>query len=406
MKNYVSFILILLLYTWLPLQAQLTKDEMKVYKKCEKLYKKKKYNDAAEKFEPVVLKHQTSCNVWGALLKYRQADFYNSKSLFGSGFTIKVTGQDSDKLAGIFTAEFMENLMNPGRGKYLGALKSSILKCENDRNAQIYLRILTVDKWFNPDTAIHSEAKEFCNQAENFFAQGNYDESIKYFKKALAKEPNYMQAIVHLGDCYYMQKRYDKSADYFKSASDKWPHLLEPKKFLTDALLQKGELDDAREVAMSGIMCYPDDDMFQRFAEASKENSGKFNRRWMERWAPISSYKVNYFYVNEPATGDWAVYANAKNDIREFCDTTTGIIIKENAITKAGYLEVYAWEKMLKTASGEEFAFAKKMQKLGYLDCYVFLSLFQVDLYRQQQDFVSKNKQKVEEYLELLMKEK
>ncbi|MCC7298462.1 MAG: tetratricopeptide repeat protein [Bacteroidia bacterium] len=406
MKNFRIILFLPLIFWAVFSYGQLSSAEMKVYKKCEKLYTKKKYADAIARFEPVVKAHPDACNVWGAFLKYKFGEYISTKK-FSYNLTVTTSSDDtSSEASKKSVAELIDLLMHSREYTYLGALKSSTLRCENDRNAQIHLRVLTVDDWYNPDTNVNNVAKDHYETAETHFAKEEYDEAIKFYKKALAKQPNYKAALVHLGDCYYMQKKYDKAIEYFKDAATKYPKLLEPQKFLTDAYLHNGDDEDAVDAAAKGIMVYPDNDMFERYATATKESTGTFNRHWMVRGAKVATWKKQHFYVDFPVEGAWKDYESAKKDIKTYCDTTPGIIKDTNNITKAQYLEVYAWEKMLKNASGEEFEFAKKMQALGYLDCYVLISLFQVDLYDQEQDFVSKNPEKVKEYLKILSKEK
>ncbi|MCC7029051.1 MAG: hypothetical protein IT257_02015, partial [Chitinophagaceae bacterium] len=74
-----------------------------------------------------------------------------------------------------------------------------------------------------------------------------------------------------------------------------------------------------------------------------------------------------------------------------------------NDKTQERYLEVYAWEKMLTNASPKLFPFARAMEKIGYLDCYVLITLFHSDLYSQFKDFVKLNEDKIKKYYYLLI---
>jgi hypothetical protein len=53
---------------------------------------------------------------------------------------------------------------------------------------------------------------------------------------------------------------------------------------------------------------------------------------------------------------------------------------------------------MLKNSTDPLLEEARKMQKDGYLDCYVLISCFHFDFYDQYADFVAKNREKVTEY--------
>jgi uncharacterized protein YjaG (DUF416 family) len=59
---------------------------------------------------------------------------------------------------------------------------------------------------------------------------------------------------------------------------------------------------------------------------------------------------------------------------------------------------VYGWEEMLRSETHKDLETAKQMQKLGYLDCYTFLTCFHDDFYQQYKHFVKNNKKKVRRY--------
>ena len=54
-------------------------------------------------------------------------------------------------------------------------------------------------------------------------------------------------------------------------------------------------------------------------------------------------------------------------------------------------------------SSRKHFQFARAMDKLGYLDCYVFVSLFHQDLYGQFADFSVNNMARIKEYFFILI---
>lgn len=53
---------------------------------------------------------------------------------------------------------------------------------------------------------------------------------------------------------------------------------------------------------------------------------------------------------------------------------------------------------MLKNSTDISLDQARKMQKDGYLDCYVLVSLYHYDFYSQYLDFSTKYKDKIAEY--------
>ncbi len=376
--------------------AQLTSDEMKIYKKCEKLYKKKKYSEAATKFQPVMQEHMDKCNVWAAYLKYKQAEYVTSKTM-----NVTVTGIDANSA---LVESLNQIFKDMPKQKYIGALKSSVLFCEENDIAHIHLRSLIIDKRNNPDTGLDDKAWENYGKAEEYFGQKNYDESIKYFKKALQLEPGFYSAKVHMGDCYYAKMNYKKAAEIFAEAIAAHPNMLEAHKYLADAYDKMEENAKAQNAILEGIKCYPSPEMFHRLGKALGSESA-FNRGWIARGADINTFSKNLYLETVEPEGAWKTYANAKDEISKFTDSLYGIINKENSLTKSKYMEVYCWEKMLQNTKDKEFDYAKKMQSEGFLECYVLIAMFHVDLYDQQQDFVKSNPEKVQQYLEYLVKE-
>ena len=57
-------------------------------------------------------------------------------------------------------------------------------------------------------------------------------------------------------------------------------------------------------------------------------------------------------------------------------------------------------QKMIQNSKADELLFAKKMENLGYLDCYVFISEYHFDLYNQYIVFARNNKEKIKTYIE------
>ena len=61
-------------------------------------------------------------------------------------------------------------------------------------------------------------------------------------------------------------------------------------------------------------------------------------------------------------------------------------------------MELYSWEEMLKNSKDSSLDEARRMQKDGYLDCYVFVTCFHFDIYSQYLDFTKNNSNKIKEY--------
>jgi hypothetical protein len=116
------------------------------------------------------------------------------------------------------------------------------------------------------------------------------------------------------------------------------------------------------------------------------------------------------FFPNNPNTnqgelsGVWADYRKAKSEVSRY--TNEEGIIEDNGVTKDKYLEVYSFRRMLdenvdKELPGE-LQFALKMKEEGYLEPYVFISMFHVDIYPQLRHYMSikENLEKSKDYIE------
>ncbi|MFT4755454.1 MAG: hypothetical protein ACI91R_000085 [Vicingaceae bacterium] len=140
--------------------------------------------------------------------------------------------------------------------------------------------------------------------------------------------------------------------------------------------------------------------MFQAAGRLAKSNSIK----WTERFVlPNKSFKEKFNIVQPLSTlpefeipKHWKTYQDALAKINIYCDSN-GIVVKHTSLTRNKYLEVYGWEEMLRSETHKDLETAKEMQKLGYLDCYAFLTCFHDDFYQQYQHFVKNNKKRLED---------
>jgi len=63
-------------------------------------------------------------------------------------------------------------------------------------------------------------------------------------------------------------------------------------------------------------------------------------------------------------------------------------------------MEVYSWEFMLDKGQGSELSFARKMNEAGYLDCYVFISMYHISFHEQFAKWSKDNKDRVKTYID------
>lgn len=152
---------------------------------------------------------------------------------------------------------------------------------------------------------------------------------------------------------------------------------------------------------------YPDLSLMQKLDDAVYQNNKKMDIKWMPRKVfpnkiENDSSNDNFNTYEDPdkmeAKNEWVFYKKALNKIKDYCNKK-GVIVNSNKLTNSNYLEVYSWEEMISNSpANAELDEAKRIQKEGYLDCYVLVTCFHYDIYDQYTDFVSKNKSKLADY--------
>jgi len=66
-----------------------------------------------------------------------------------------------------------------------------------------------------------NEANPYDSYAEFLLTQGRYDESIKQYEKAFEIDPEFVTALVGIGNNYIFKKDYNKARDYYQQYYDK-----------------------------------------------------------------------------------------------------------------------------------------------------------------------------------------
>lgn len=262
--------------------------------------------------------------------------------------------------------------------------------------ASIYLRGEKIDN-AKPDSLVGNEAREAFYKAEDLFAKGKYEEAIPYYREAITKANGYyFNAELYLGDSYYMLHEFDSAKKYFSICAKTFPQYIEPHKYLADCYAKVYDFENAIESCIETFKLYPDNSMFMKLEDAAKLLRKKYNDGWIIR----GCYPYNRNAKEAAVNGPWVDYVEFSKKAWAASDSL-GVIQHPSDFENEQFAEVYAWKKMLEKDNGKtpDLAFAQDMQKRGYLDCYVFISLFHYDLYPTYKYYVSKQPEKVGEYL-------
>lgn len=334
----------------------------------------------------------------------------------------KVAKQDGDLMLVPYDS-YAQDIVNNSR--------LATLKHERVDSAAHYLRVLLIDT-VAYDTLLNNDQLTLMEDGLDYFYAKDYIRASEKLKEIANQEPDYFPAHILLADCFYNLGLDTPTFDqmiYITQTFDARPEGFER---LSRYYLAKGKFKEAAECILKAIMIYPEDCYFAQLNNILKRTGRKLNTQWVRREVyPVNSQK-KYAEIIAGKKSIWRYYQNAETEVHSYA-TEKGVL-RSNEITNEEYLEVYAWNEMLadheieidtviedakertayltrlnlqkKDSISDEpirFPFARAMQKMGYLDCYVFISLFHHDLYPAFQQFVLMNPDKVEKYFYILL---
>ncbi len=363
-----------------PDPQRFTSKELKQIEKSKKMYNKGKYDKALQLLSGPQSTHLLNCELWTLRIYYASALYQQRYQ------------EDMEKLgAQLLAGKSKITISYPVYEKrMLDACFLATLYCEDQEIASMYLRAFLVD--FNPDTAVSKSAKSEFKEGESAFRQGKFTQAVRGYKRAFAEDSTYYKAALYVGDSYFNDKEYEDALVWYKKAVGMQPGLLEGWKYLTDVYTKLHRYQDAYDACVEGILVYPDVGMFIKLADICEHLDKKFDRHWMPRLC-----LPNNAEIEQPGeeSGPWKYYREAKGQVKT---DDKGILREEKDGAK--YLETYSWKQMLKKSGGEDdLSFANKMQEAGYLDCYVFVSLFHYSCYDQYSDFSKNNGERIKTYI-------
>jgi tetratricopeptide (TPR) repeat protein len=387
-------------------------------KKMEKAYsliEKDKIDDAEKYMVKLLSENPDYGPGWDYLCKIRYKQYTQSKSLdniFG-GDIVVTTKDEKGKDIKNNNDSLGKNLMKmlndikPSKiayDKYLYTLRQATLLSNDAYYSSQVLRTNFIDE--ETDTAVSRKALKYFNDAESEFEKKNYNDAAKLYKRAIGEQPDFYKAALYMGDCFYYLGNYIEAINSFKKAVEKFPNALEPRKYLIDAYAKEKLYSEALTEVFSAMAVYPDQSIaFAKMDDALYLNNKTLDIKWIPRGTFPNKIISDSSRLNkyQPSADElickspWTFYKNSFSSIQTFCNEK-GIVEKSNTLTKSGYMEVYGWEEMLKNSQDPLLDEARRMQKDGFLDCYVLVTCFHFDFYDQYIDFVGKNKSRITEY--------
>ncbi len=278
--------------------------------------------------------------------------------------------------------------------------RRATLQVEFADSASAYLRQLLVDT-LNPDIRAGDLAVEAYENGLDELNGNDQVSAVKYFNKAIELFADYYAAYLHLGDAYSFLGKDSDVIRKYNDANLLQPTKPEPLEKLSQFFYQRGKYKEAAAACIAAISIYPQQDYMQLLKRIVNKTGKDFNTQWIQRPVyPLTTSK-NYFELFAKEKTPWWQYQVAEGDVHSYFDTLG--MVRPNDKTNERYLEVYAWKRMLRDTKKDTFQFARAMDKIGYLDCYVLISCFHHDLYGQFADFAKRNPEKIKDYFYILI---
>jgi tetratricopeptide (TPR) repeat protein len=142
------------------------------------------------------------------------------------------------------------------REQAYAAARAALRLNPDDPVAQEALRMLANDG----PAVLHvpnAAANKAIAEAEIEFTQNHTEQALKKYEEAMRLDPQFSNAWVGAGDCYYMQKDWIRAEEQFRRATEIEPRNSQAWRFLSDALLNQGKVKPAEAALLSAIAADP-----------------------------------------------------------------------------------------------------------------------------------------------------
>jgi tetratricopeptide (TPR) repeat protein len=374
-----------------PLRAQnYTVAETKAFEKSKSLYEKKKFDKAISTLNKVLYAHVHDEQLWQYRVLYEKARYdeawekdlaYIIKKANSSNGTI-----DANKLSSL---RLHDELMFACYGATLYAPHQDLAS------------LMLHETYIEPavDTLITDDVKAIFNKGVQAQNDKDNKEAIRQFEKAFRMDSTYYSAAENLAYAYYQDDRFEEAIKWFRIASRLQPEMLEPKFYIVEIYSDQKQWENAYDACLDAMIQYPFTGYFTRMERICEKLNKTFKIHWMERdHFPNMANVTSQIEVTEQP---WSFYIGAKDKFVSYCDES-GVVTKTNSVSDAKYLEVYSWQYMLKKSDDDskEIGFARRMQELGYLDCFTMFSMYHICVKDQYRHFRDSNRAHLKDYIE------
>lgn len=267
-------------------------------------------------------------------------------------------------------------------------------------SASYYLREFLVDT-LDPDVQASDAAKEAYESGLDALGDNDLADARKHLEHAIKLYPEYYNAHLLLGEVWFRIGKDSAVIKEYNKARILQPELPDPLERLSMFYYERGKFEEAASYCIDAIIQYPQQHYIQLLKRIVNKSGKDFDTQWLLRDVyPLSTSK-NYFEITAKEKTPWWQYQAAEGDVHSYFDTLG--IVRPNDKTNERYLEIYAWKRMLDDTKRDLFPFARAMNKIGLLECYVLVSCFHHDLYGQFADYAKRHPDKIRDYFYILI---
>ncbi|MFM2387398.1 MAG: hypothetical protein RL660_2155 [Bacteroidota bacterium] len=282
----------------------------------------------------------------------------------------------------------------------IDAAREISLSVENCDSAAAILYRHYVDT-FAKTVKYNQAAIDKVDEADERFLIMEYAPALTLYDEAMGIQPDYFEAYLKMAEAYAKLREDSMAVVYYKAAIELRPQSTAPYFAFANYWYRIGEFQESLDNTLQCILLYPERKFFSMWASIAQQTAHEFKSQWVPRpvFPILAGRDIDEILAEDKSP--WQHYQAAKSTYGVYSDSTG--IMRKNEISGEEYLEVNAWLAMLdSTKDLKQFEFARHMRKIGYLDCYVLVSLFHHDLYPQYEHLIKNHQKKVQAYLKML----
>jgi tetratricopeptide (TPR) repeat protein len=282
----------------------------------------------------------------------------------------------------------------------IDAARKITLRTEGCDSASAILYRYYVDT-FDKHKEYKQSAIDLLEEGDESFMLMEYGKALTQYNAAMGIEPEFYAAYIKMADAYARLREDSMAIVYYNAAIELRPKVTDAYFRLANYFYKKGEFQQSLDFTLICILLYPEQKFFTMVKSIAQQTAHEFKSQWQPRevFPILPGGDIDEILASEKSP--WLFYQAAKRDFGSYAEPTG--LLRFNELSAEKYLEVNAWINMLDSVKDlKQFEFARQMRKIGYLDCYVLITMFHHDVYQQYRHLVESNPAKVKSYLKML----